>query len=469
MMPYLPKDPAGLRTQKWAKIETTDPGPVRLARIYPTCPSARIVTFGSEEPMQTIPSMFRKLRTGETPVSVYVDERFAMSHSTAEQLRHEIRNLPEAVKVRLKHGHFDPERLLRLARPLLEAAAIGADAAHEKVRRETHNRMTGPVSAPGPSEIPPLAEDEELRRALQTEGLRALQAGQVALCVMAGGMATRMGGIVKALVPVFEERSFLDLRLQENACWRDRLGVPMPLWLMTSDATDEAVNEALRQRQAPPWVRTFTQDISLRLTPDGHLFRDAGGDPSTYATGHGDVVEGLRRSGLLDEFRKQGGRYVWITNLDNLGATVDPVLLGQFIRMSESVLVEVVEKATGDRGGIPVHAQGRLQVLEEFRLPEGFDASQVRVFNTNTFLVRADALATADVAWNWFEVEKKVGDQTVVQFERLLQELTACLPAAYVRVPREGNLSRFLPVKDNDELERRRSTIEAVARARGMV
>jgi UTP--glucose-1-phosphate uridylyltransferase len=137
--------------------------------------------------------------------------------------------------------------------------------------------------------------------------------------------------------------------------------------------------------------------------------------------------------------------------------------------MSESVLVEVVEKATGDRGGIPVHAQGRLQVLEEFRLPEGFDASQVRVFNTNTFLVRADALATADVAWNWFEVEKKVGDQTVVQFERLLQELTACLPAAYVRVPREGNSSRFLPVKDNDELERRRTTIEAVARARGMV
>jgi UTP--glucose-1-phosphate uridylyltransferase len=36
-------------------------------------------------------------------------------------------------------------------------------------------------------------------------------------------------------------------------------------------------------------------------------------------------------------------------------------------------------------------------------------------------------------------------------------------------VPREGTASRFLPVKDVPELERRRPEIEAVARARGML
>jgi UTP--glucose-1-phosphate uridylyltransferase len=131
--------------------------------------------------------------------------------------------------------------------------------------------------------------------------------------------------------------------------------------------------------------------------------------------------------------------------------------------------VEVCEKAAGDRGGIPVHSEGRLQVLEEFRLPVGFDANQVRVFNTNTFLVRADALETAEVKWNWFEVEKKVDGKIAVQFERLLQELTAALAALYIRVPRHGTTSRFLPVKDHDELARRRADIEAVARTRGMV
>jgi UTP--glucose-1-phosphate uridylyltransferase len=169
---------------------------------------------------------------------------------------------------------------------------------------------------------------------------------------------------------------------------------------------------------------------------------------------------------------------VWIANLDNLGASIDPALLGHFVETGADVMVEAAPKVAGDRGGIPVWADAadaegrvtrRLQVLEEFRLPKGFDAAAVRVFNTNTFVVRADALLRAHVRWNWFEVEKKVGDRTAVQFERLLQELTTALPAAYVRVPRGGAASRFLPVKDHDELARRRDDIRAVAAERGMI
>jgi UTP--glucose-1-phosphate uridylyltransferase len=43
------------------------------------------------------------------------------------------------------------------------------------------------------------------------------------------------------------------------------------------------------------------------------------------------------------------------------------------------------------------------------------------------------------------------------------------MPSVYVRVPRDGAASRFLPVKDHDELARRRDEIRAVVNARGMV
>ncbi|MEO8875267.1 MAG: hypothetical protein ABI461_06760, partial [Polyangiaceae bacterium] len=153
-------------------------------------------------------------------------------------------------------------------------------------------------------------------------------------------------------------------------------------------------------------------------------------------------------------------------------------ILGTFLGCGKKALVEVCDKLEDDRGGIPVHAppqQGtpepprRLQVLEEFRLPPEFDAASVRVFNTNTFIVDADTLANAPIEWNWFEVEKKVDGKPAIQFERLLQELTGAVDTAYLRVPREGASSRFLPVKDLDELERRCETILAVARARGML
>ena len=44
---------------------------------------------------------------------------------------------------------------------------------------------------------------------------------------------------------------------------------------------------------------------------------------SWYPPGHGDVYVSLKRSGLLDKFRDMGKKFVFISNIDNLGATVD--------------------------------------------------------------------------------------------------------------------------------------------------
>ncbi len=393
---------------------------------------------------------------------------------TESTLRQELSTLPADLRAHLTASGFDPERLVTLAKPLQERAA--GKGAGDKDER---NRIHGAVELPGREDVvdAPTAGTPEHKR-LSEVGMQAIRAGQLAFCVMAGGMATRMGGVVKALVEAFDGKTFLQLRLGDNATWCKHAGRAVPLWLMTSEATDGPTRAALQAAHAPPHVQTFMQDVGLRLTREGTLFRGDDGQPSTYSPGHGDLPDALRRSGLLQRFVEAGGRHVWITNLDNLGATIDPALLGLFLERGRDVMVEAAPKEAGDKGGIPVWADAedeagrtvrRLQVLEEFRLPKGFDAAAVRVFNTNTFLVRAEPLLRARIRWSWFEVEKKVGERTAVQFERLLQELTAAMPAAYVRVPRDGTAARFLPVKDHDELARRRDTIRAVAQARGMV
>ena len=108
-------------------------------------------------------------------------------------------------------------------------------------------------------------------------------------------------------------------------------------------------------------------------------------------------------------------------------------------------------------------------MLEEFRLPASFDASSVRSFNTNTFLISAEALQHAPFTWTYFDVRKNVEDRTVLQSERLLQEMTAHLDTTYVRVPRAGSASRFLPVKDLAELVTRRPMLQQLATERGLV
>jgi UTP--glucose-1-phosphate uridylyltransferase len=156
-----------------------------------------------------------------------------------------------------------------------------------------------------------------------------------------------------------------------------------------------------------------------------------------------------------------------MTNLDNMGGTLDAAIIGFHLNHGKPVTSEVVDKLADDRGGIPVRVDGKLRVLEEFRIPKSFDPATVRVFNTNVFHFDAVALRDLKMDWRFYTVKKKVGGQDVIQFERIVNEVTAELPTQYLHVPRTGPEARFLPVKDNDELAQRRPEIEAVARARG--
>lgn len=372
----------------------------------------------------------------------------------------QIAALPPDLLKRLHERGFDEARLAQWA------ATVGVD-------RDARNRLPGRVEPPAPGDIADAPVEGTAEHARYRElGLASLARGEVALCVLAGGMATRMGSVVKALVEALPGKTFLDLRLGENAHLA-RLAsggkAPTPLWLMTSEATCGPIQGALGPRLDGERCAVFEQNVSLRLTPEGDLFRDDDGELSVYATGHGDLPDALRRSGLLSRFLERGGTTIWIANLDNLGATVDPALLGWHLAHGGPLTVEVVDKAPGDRGGGPVRWNGKRVITEEFRLPHGFDPATVPVFNTNTFLASARALDALDMEWTYVEVEKKIGDRKAIQFERLLGEITAALEPRFLRVPREGLASRFLPVKDVPELERRRPEIQAIAEARGLL
>ena len=72
-----------------------------------------------------------------------------------------------------------------------------------------------------------------------------------------------------------------------------------------------------------------------------------------------------------------------------------------------------------------------------------------------------------EMPWTFFTVTKKVDGQGVIQFERLVNEVTSVLPTKYLHLPRVGEDSRFLPVKDNEELAARVPEIELIAKRNG--
>ena len=112
-----------------------------------------------------------------------------MSTAPDEALLAELSALEPALRARLAAAAFDPAWLVTRARALRDGT--GAE----------HNRVSGPLRPPKANAIA-LLPSSKARDKLKKRGDSALREGALALCVLAGGMATRMGSVVKALVEI---------------------------------------------------------------------------------------------------------------------------------------------------------------------------------------------------------------------------------------------------------------------------
>ena len=57
--------------------------------------------------------------------------------------------------------------------------------------------------------------------------------------------------------------------------------------------------------------------------------------------GHGDVYPSLLGSGFLDRLLSKGVKYLFVSNSDNLGATLSVDLLAYFAKTDKAFLMEV--------------------------------------------------------------------------------------------------------------------------------
>ena len=333
-----------------------------------------------------------------------------------------------------------------------------------------HNRVEGIVRPPEPGDVHDWPGTDEENALARERGNAALLRGEVGLVVLNGGMATRFGGVVKGVVSVEAPDSFLGLKLLDALRVARHLGATPPVViLMNSRATTDATRAHLEAHAYFGYpaerVWMFEQQWTARLDAEGELFIEADGGPSFYGPGHGDLGACLRDSGLLDRFEAAGGRTILMSNVDNVVATLEASILGRHLEAAAPITVELVDKWAGDAGGAPAYVDGRMQIVEAFRFPEDFDASSISVFNTNTLWLET-AVLQAEHPLTWFVVRKEVEGRPAIQFERLVGELTAFAVTHWLRVPRAGLSTRFVPIKGPAELAACRRDLMAAWRAR---
>lgn len=92
---------------------------------------------------------------------------------------------------------------------------------------------------------------------------------------------------------------------------------------------------------------------------------------SRFPPGHGDVYEAFKASGILDGLLAKGKEIMFMSNIDNLGATVDLKILQDFAESDCEFIMEVTDKSAADvKGGTLISYGGQCRLLEIAQVPK---------------------------------------------------------------------------------------------------
>ena len=96
---------------------------------------------------------------------------------------------------------------------------------------------------------------------------------------------------------------------------------------MNSFNTDQETNRIIQKYKGSSLdILTFNQSRYPRIQKDSLMpmpSKPTGSNGDWFPPGHGDLYEALTNSGTLDHLLALGKEYIFVSNIDNLGATVD--------------------------------------------------------------------------------------------------------------------------------------------------
>lgn len=290
---------------------------------------------------------------------------------------------------------------------------------------------------------------------------------QLVVVKLNGGLGTSMGCKgPKSVIAVRSDLTFLDLTVQQIEYLNKRYDTDVPLVLMNSFNTDEETHKIIKKYTGfRVRILTFNQSRYPRinkesLMPVARDIRTERDIEAWYPPGHGDFYPSFYNSGLLDELIDQGRKICFMSNIDNMGATVDLGILKQCISSQSEFFMEVTDKTRADvKGGTLIQYEGKLRLLEVAQVPKEHEedfksVKKFNVFNTNNLWMSLTAIKRV-VEEMTLDMEIIVnpksldGGVNVIQLETAVGAAMKCFEEARgINVPR----SRFLPVKKSSDL-----------------
>jgi len=350
-----------------------------------------------------------------------------------------------------------------------EGIAPSAISAFESTFKSLVSGNTGVIPESTISPVPELIHADSITSEPNTAVL-----SETVVCKLNGGLGTGMGlDKAKSLLKVKGDDTFLDLTAKQVMKMREAYGCNVKFMLMNSFSTSDDTL-AFFEKKYPKLAAEEGLEMLQNKVPklDATTYEPAtcASDPSNEwcPPGHGDLYAALVGSGCLDSLLAKGFKYMFVSNSDNLGATLDLKILTHFAATDAPFMMECCERTENDKKGghLAVRNEDKQLILRESAMcadedeKDFQDITKHRFFNTNNLWIRLDKLKEIIDKFGGFVplpmiMNKKTVDpkddssQKVVQLETAMGAAIECFQGATaIIVPR----TRFAPVKKCNDL-----------------
>jgi UTP--glucose-1-phosphate uridylyltransferase len=324
---------------------------------------------------------------------------------------------------------------------------------------------TGMIHESSIKPVDTLPDSETFDDLVKKKGEDALS--KAVMIKLNGGLGTSMGlEKAKSLLTVKEGLTFLDIIAQHAIHSR------VPLILMNSFSTrDDSLNALARypELQKSGLSLDFLQHKAPKIFQSDYSPAIWKSDPELewYPPGHGDLYTALVTSGMLDSLLNADFEYAFVSNSDNLGASLDLSILGYFALNNLPFMMECADRTEADKKGghLAKQKDGQLILRESAQCPEEdkskfHDVSRHKYFNTNNLwlnlkvlkseLCKSNNVLELPIIRNSKSVDPRDSKSPAVyQLETAMGSAIALFKnAKAIRVPR----IRFAPVKATSDL-----------------
>ena len=288
----------------------------------------------------------------------------------------------------------------------------------------------------------------DVTEAGRASGREALAAGTVGAVLVAGGQGSRLGfDLPKGMFPIgpLSGASLFQILLEKIAASSRRYASRVPLFVMTSPATDAPTREYLDSNDyfglPAEDVVVFCQGTMPAVAAEsGRLILADRDQLFLSPDGHGGMLAALRRSGAWGEMQRRGLRHLFYFQVDNpLGTVCDPELIGHHILANSQYTLQVVaRRQADDKVGNVVSIDGTAQIIEYSDLPA--EAAGRRAADGSL------ELWAGSIAVHVFDIDflaASVADGAALPFHRALKKVPYVDAAGQRIDPHEANAIKF--------------------------